>query len=234
MSEVNEERKPKVLIAVLNLGWVETKLAINLFPIMQDKRCHTELIFPQLKGCETAHNIVCRDFLASEKGYEYLIILGDDTAPPTNYLDLVLLDKPVIGGMCFQWRGDCVYHLFMRAAREGETEGPYYTKAIIGNEGLIECDAIGSAGMVIRRDVLEAVRAPFERQYDEDGVQTLGLDLLFCKKAKAAGFTVWGHTHYPLDHVQDISLVRVNNYVVKAQRGELETDIRQDQEIVNA
>lgn len=61
--------------------------------------------------------------------------------------------------------------------------------------GLVELQAGGCAGMLIRRDVLEAIPEPWFEYTDRSE------DIVFCEKAKAAGFTIYGDTAARLGHI---------------------------------
>lgn len=64
------------------------------------------------------------------------------------------------------------------------------------HDSLVEVEQTGSSGMLIRREVLEAIEAPwFELQ---TGVSE---DITFCQKARAAGFPIYVDTAIPLGHI---------------------------------
>jgi len=69
-----------------------------------------------------------------------------------------------------------------------------------GKKGLIEIDATGTGVLLTSRRVLEALKAPFERKYDENGIEELGQDLYFSRKAKDAGFRIFSHLDYIAKH----------------------------------
>jgi hypothetical protein len=65
-------------------------------------------------------------------------------------------------------------------------------------EGLIEIAAGGCAGMLIRRDVLQAVSALPGRPFEYGD---LSEDITFCEKAKACGFTLYADLGVTLGHI---------------------------------
>ena len=73
-------------------------------------------------------------------------------------------------------------------------------------KGLIEIDSTGTGILLTSRRVLEALKAPFERKYDEDGIEELGQDLYFSSKAKDAGFRIFSHLDYIAKHYKEIDL----------------------------
>ena len=62
-------------------------------------------------------------------------------------------------------------------------------------EGLIELQAGGCAGMLIRREVLEAIEPPWFEYTDRSE------DIVFCEKAKEAGFNIYCDLSARLGHV---------------------------------
>ncbi len=71
---------------------------------------------------------------------------------------------------------------------------------------LQEVGAVGTGAILIRRHVLEAMEPPwFESTHDERGVN-VGEDVLFCEKARDAGFRVWLDATQALGHLTGVVL----------------------------
>lgn len=68
----------------------------------------------------------------------------------------------------------------------------------IPESGVFECDAAGSAGMLIRRRVLDAIGDPWFES--SDGV-FLNEDLNFCAKARARGFRIFATADAVMGHL---------------------------------
>ena len=64
--------------------------------------------------------------------------------------------------------------------------------------GVFEIDAAGSAGMLVRREVLEALSDPW---FESSGGVVLNEDVMFCRKAKAAGFRVFATSDVVMGHL---------------------------------
>jgi SAM-dependent methyltransferase len=75
-----------------------------------------------------------------------------------------------------------------------------------------ELDAVGTGCVLIARRVLEhaAMRAPFARAFDVDGLSVQGSDLLFCRRAQAVGFRIFADYSRPCSHLKTVDLVEVN------------------------
>lgn len=67
-------------------------------------------------------------------------------------------------------------------------------------DGLTECDAVGGGCLLIAREVLEAIPAPWFECYDTGG----GEDFDFCGKAQAAGYKVYADFAIQADHYTDM------------------------------
>ena len=73
----------------------------------------------------------------------------------------------------------------------------------IPTDGVFEVDAAGSAGMLIRRQVLDTMGDPwFYSSVDNQGRRTvLSEDLTFCLRARAAGFRIHATPEVTLGHI---------------------------------
>lgn len=70
--------------------------------------------------------------------------------------------------------------------------------------GLLEVVAAGGAGMLIRRNVLEAIGYPWFS--NSDGVTT-DEDMEFCRRAREAGFTIWLDVDLAIGHLGIVNAV---------------------------
>ena len=62
--------------------------------------------------------------------------------------------------------------------------------------------AIGAAGVLIKREVFEAIEPPyFSFGEKTPSGETVGEDVYFCVKAREAGFKVWCRTDLPYAHL---------------------------------
>ena len=204
----NLERKPNILVAILHQGNISTELGFRIAQIGMDDRFNVKIKPYSHKPISNNRNIIVKEFLAN--GYDYLCMIDSDIIPPSNILDLVLVDKDVIGGVCPQWHEDDLYWVVMRKVPDGYQQVPVEERG-----GLREVDAIGTGCIVIKRNVLEVIKAPFNRKWDEDGIAILGLDFNFCQKAKEKGFKIWAHWDYMCDHKIQIGLLNIYKLLVR-------------------
>jgi hypothetical protein len=74
--------------------------------------------------------------------------------------------------------------------------------------GLQECDAVGGSGLLIKREVFEAIKPPyFKFEYDDDGYSVLSEDLYFCNKVRAAGYKIYADCDLVQSHIKELDLV---------------------------
>jgi hypothetical protein len=76
---------------------------------------------------------------------------------------------------------------------------------LTGQSGLIEVDACGKPGMLIKRHVLEAIPDPWcEYMNTQDGAE----DMDFCMKIKKAGFKIHADLDIKLAHMAPIAVTK--------------------------
>ena len=134
-----------------------------------------------------ARNSLCR--LTLDSGADYLWFMDDDhTFAPDLLLRLLQHEVPLVVPVCLM-RTHPFYPVTFAERMEDDEKGNarylpvYYPER--GTEGLIELAAGGAAGMLISREVLEAMEEPwFEYGFASE-------DILFCQKAKELGFSIW-------------------------------------------
>lgn len=146
-----------------------------------------------------------------DEGFDYLWFMDDDHSFGSDMLEKLLssaleFDLPVVMPLCTTRRPPFHLVTYGRNPDESNTD-PYLPISLEGlpGEGIVEIESGGCAGMLIRRDVLVAT----ESWPDEDG-HTKGRwfentprseDIVFCEKAKAAGFKIYADLSCRLGHI---------------------------------
>jgi len=192
----------KIYLAIYTTGWVKKELSLALIQWLRKTEHEVFIDFIEVEPNEHARNSTVKRFLESDN--EYLLQIDNDVLPANNPLDLVKLEKDVIS--CPVW----IYQhkLFLNIYRYDENKEflipvDYESNK---NNGLIEIDSTGTGVLLCSRKVLERIDKPFEREYDEKGIATYGLDLYFSKKVKDAGFKIFSHLDYVGKHYKMIDL----------------------------
>jgi len=144
-----------------------------------------------------------------EQGHEdWIMLLGDDHMfSPHMALKLLALmyhhDLDCIVPICFKRSFPPIPVLYKH---DDETGLPTpYLPEDLHEGGLKEVTYAGSAGMIIRRRVMEAMSKPRWELSPHDQY-TWGEDLLFCKKLNELGFKIHADLDLPLGHTLNATL----------------------------
>jgi hypothetical protein len=130
---------------------------------------------------------------------DWLWILGDDhTFAPDILVNLLSHEVDVVVPLVL--KKDAPFDPVVYEGQEGQDEDtglPFHRVAMLPQSGLHEIYAAGSAGMLIRKHVLDALDRPvFTTSH---GVQNE--DLLFCQKVREAGFKIWCDVDQKMGHI---------------------------------
>lgn len=88
-------------------------------------------------------------------------------------------------------------------------DGQFIPAQVPVEEQLVEVYAAGTAGMLIKRHVFEALADPWFEFMRVDGGNIIGEDLLFCAKAQDAGFGVFCDTSVRMGHITPMAVLPV-------------------------
>jgi hypothetical protein len=182
-----------------NEGWLRSELAMKLPRWLHETKHEVTFESSNLKPIEHNRNVIVKRFLDGD--YDYLLQVDSDVVPSKNPIDLADLELDVVSAPCWIYQKE----VFLNAYRLDENS-KLKPISSSGEKGLIEVDAIGSGVLMTSRAVLGALKAPFERKYDENGIASLGQDLYFSEKARNAGFRIFTHLDYVSKHYKTINL----------------------------
>ncbi len=195
-----------VYIAIINQGWMRPELNNYLMTLYQSG-IPFKVTYPNLKPASHNRNIAVQKFLKTD--YTHFLSIDHDVVPDKQPLDFMFSDKPIIG---FPAR---VYQkgMFNWVAYDKDPVNPPFYRALDidamkkeGAKGLLKCDVVGSGAILIQRKVLEKIKAPFSREWKEDGTQKFGLDFAFCRKAEKEGFEIHCAIDYTCEHYKEIGM----------------------------
>lgn len=146
--------------------------------------------------CGARNNLVK---LTLENDYSHLWFMDDDHSfAPDILMRLLAHDKPLVNPLCLTRTMPFVPCVYPTKLPEGEHVYLPVDFTTAEPEGLIEIEAGGCAGMLIRRDVLEAVSALPGRPFEYGDRSE---DITFCEKAKACGYTLYADLGVMLGHI---------------------------------
>lgn len=199
---------PAILITVPNEHWIHSQVALTLLKLLQDGRYRVRIDLPSRRPYENNLHHIIRDVL--DGGFSHWLNIDSDNPPRNNPLDLVALDKDVIGLPTPVWHYTAMpgeRPLYWNAYQWDPAKAAY--REWPTRTGLQEVDAVGSGCLLVARRVLEhpAMQGgPFTRRLDAHGCVHTGADLMFCERARLAGFSIWCHFGYPCRHFAEIDL----------------------------
>ncbi len=236
-------RKPlkKIWISVLNLAYIHANLVETLIYIDRNSPYELHIEFPSDKPGVHNRSKITQRFLESD--FDYLMMIDCGIIPPTNILNLVTYDVPIIAPLMHALQERGIIPLILKKlpqerSEKEEKEASFLSRAtgipkfkrdkkssygIIGEvegeefkEGLIEVDSTGTGCILIKRQVLEDLKPAFWDVFDEKtGERTTGQDLNFCKRARELGYKTYVHLDYKARHVIPMDIKRIHESIGK-------------------
>ncbi len=198
-----------VYITVPNMHWVSSYVTNSLLKLLQESRYKVRITLPSNKPYENSQHHIVKDFING--GYDYWLSIDADNPPCDNPLDLVELDKDIIGLPTPIWHytgekpGERPIYFNAYKAHPGGGYNEYQPQ-----RGLQKVDAIGTGCFLVARRVFEhpdMQKGAFTRKLNLDGTVDKGNDISFCERAREAGFGIFAHFDYLCDHMVEISLL---------------------------
>ena len=183
-----------IFISVLNQGSIRPELANLLSNLPDQKKYNLIIQYPAKKPITNNRNSIVKRFL--ETDMDYLLMIDGDCVPTEKILDMADYDKDVMGAVCFGYMKGMLIPFVMKRIPNGK----YNMLDISHNDGVVECDAVGSGTIMIARRALEDMPFPFRNEYDPEGIKVKGLDFNFCKRAKDMGYKIWCDTDMLVSH----------------------------------
>jgi hypothetical protein len=139
-------------------------------------------------------NELCQ--MALDEGHSHLWFMDDDHAfPPQIIQKLLEHDKAVVTPICLTRKHPFTPVQYTERNEQNDLQYLPIPLDQAATNGLVEIQAGGCAGMLIRRDVLESIESPWFEYTDRSE------DIVFCEKAKAAGFELFADLSVRLGHV---------------------------------
>jgi hypothetical protein len=141
------------------------------------------------KGGDIVRN--CNQLVKNMHG-DWLWMVGDDHIfSPDIVMRLLAHDVDVVVPLCLKRTAP-----FDPVVYRGMNGDGKYEYADLPETGLEPVFAAGTAGMLVRRHVFDAIDDP---AFSREGTQ--GEDLTFCAKVRDAGYQIWCDIDTPLGHI---------------------------------
>ncbi len=206
----------RILISIPTTGWVHKLISQYLLQLLaqelHENRCHIDIIMPTNVPFENNLHTVVEDI--RQRDYTHWISFDSDNPPMKNVVDLVFLDKDIIGCPTPVWH--------FTGKKLGERPiywngYDYYPpedgyKEHDPKEGLQKVDAVGTGCLIVRTAIFNHALLQtgcFARQLNANGTVYKGNDISFCERARSAGFEIYCHYGYPCRHFVEVELNEV-------------------------
>lgn len=164
---------------------------------------------PHISGPRIAagRNHLVEAFLATPG--EWLLMVDDDMSFPDDVVERFLKTAhprkaPIVGGLAFGVGRDGIFPTLFRLSEEAQS--PVRMDAWPLGE-VVEVDATGAACLFVHRSVFEALAEEYQKPWQWFQETTLhgnsvGEDMTFCLRARAAGFPIVVDTSIQFGHVK--------------------------------
>jgi len=193
-----------ILVAITHRGDIVAGLESKLSKWIYEFNGKAELYFSNINPTYSNRNTVVKYFLEKTE-HTHLLFIDSDTVPFYDPLKMVNLNLDIVGGVYPAWRINHYEWLAMLR----QPDGHYKMLPSDNRKGVVECDGLGAGCMMIKREVLEMIKAPFADKVREDGRREIGHDYYFCEKAKAKGYKVWADWEVLCDHIKQVPLITI-------------------------
>lgn len=209
-----EEKKPlSIMVATPTMGDVPMQYAHSLVAmILKTKEkypdCKITMAVVYRKMHHRARTELAETFLASD--CTHLFFIDDDNIPSQDDLNkLIEHDLPIVSGLYF--RREAPYEPIIMLAREngmGTVRRPDLYRE--GSKDLINIHSTGMGFMLIKREVVEAVKALGAPMFDVRG--GVGEDIWFCIQAHGAGYDIFIDPTVEIGHLGERQMVTGKTY----------------------
>lgn len=199
--------KTRVVLGILTQGSTHHVLTSRIPDLAQHPLYEIVFVTLNERPIEHVRNKLAK--IALDYQAHWLLMIDADNPPVKNPYDLIALDKDILA---------CPTPMYKRIAGKGgifwntgtdTDEGRVRIDGIHKRRVLMQRDIVGTGCILMRRNVLEAVRPPFVCDWDADGLRIASSDWTFCRRARALGFEVWAHYGYPCRHFSEVELSEI-------------------------
>lgn len=137
---------------------------------------------------------------ALEDGDDWVLFVDDDMVfEPGHLLQLLSHDLPVVASLYINRTPPFYVMAFGKRKTQPDGWGKSWIPVSLDGapeEGLAEVIAAGTAGMLIRREVFEAI--DYDSWFIQDGTSD---DIAFCERVTEAGFKIYLDLAAPMGHI---------------------------------
>lgn len=201
--------KPRVMVAVPNLGTMDTRLVMKLLRWQAMPTNWDELTIVAPIGHiphDSARNYCVEQFLDTD--CTHLLFLDSDVVPPVDALELLLAaGKDAISGLYpSEWFDNEDGFIKKRQNVFADVRPDGDLVEAVG-KGVLQIKTCGGGCLLLSRKAVEAVEPPwFLFAYTERGQMKTGEDIYFGRELEAAGIPLYAHMGVQCQHVKTVIL----------------------------
>jgi hypothetical protein len=197
---------PRVMVGMPATGWMPSVAHFAIVSVVHyDWSHHRYILGHEHSHCtviQEARNMIARNFLKARspqgKLASHLLFVDSDMTPPPDGLQkLVEVEGDIVCGLftnrSFDSKNIIRPMVFRKDGKGGyaSIDVPQRSFAELEAAGVVEVDACGMAWTLIRREVFEKLKEPwFNFYWDDQKKVKWGEDVVFCKAAQEAGFSI--------------------------------------------
>jgi GT2 family glycosyltransferase len=151
---------------------------------------------------------------ALEENHSHVFFMDSDMTFPKDCLQTLLgRDKDVVGGFYLRKKGQFLPNAFELGERKGNLLKTEFV------EELKEVEAIGTGCLLVKTQVFRDIKKPwFEYEcHDQDRGHMSTEDIVFCDKARDAGYKIWCDGTIKCGHVGSFVVMPVSGKRVDIQ-----------------
>ena len=176
----------KILVGLPTTGMVHMEFMRSIIAL--HKPCELTYAFTQNSVIHDARNRFAK--LAIEGDFDYLFMCDSDMVLPADTLNKLLAHgkehgKDIVGGLCFKKRYP--YTPCCNVKFAVFPDGEVLAEPLMEwDDNLTSVESIGAACLLIKTDVLRAIRGEWFDPYYE-----VAEDFMFCQRARVKGYDIW-------------------------------------------
>jgi hypothetical protein len=195
-----------IAIGIPTIGYVHWRFAADLMSLQMPMSAR--VIWQPRTMIDTSRNIIVKQAL-QDVTVSHLLMIDDDMTFDQDFLmKLIAHDVDIVAGLAFKRTPDfhpCVY-------KKQEVTNNYIP---ILPEIFQEVDAVGTGGILIKREVFEQLKYPyFETWFDKNNLDKhYSVDFDFCMKAKAAGFKIFVDPEAAMGHIGEAPIITKETFL---------------------
>lgn len=200
-----------IAVCIPTIGLLHWRFAADLMALQLN--CNARVVWQVRTMIDSARNLLVRKAL-EDVTVTHILMLDDDMTFQQDFLiRLMSHDADIVGGLAFKRTAD--FHPCVYKKQPGTDEHFPMVPQVFQ-----EVDAIGTGGLLVKREVFEALKYPwFETWYDKTNPDKhYSVDFDFCLKAKEMGFKIFVDPEAAMGHIGEAPIITKETFLEHIQK----------------